>query len=693
MSKQSPRSPSHRLFAMGSSQSRGATAASSQDLYAIKAGDRVAVTMDVENFRLFQNDYGGWEAEMTLMFGNVGTVLRVEPTGGVMVDYPVAKRTWNINPAVLEKVIVYKTGDKVRVCVSLERLKQLQEGHGGYNEAMAQCIGKVGLVITTAADADTFVRIGGHRWMFNPLCLAPAPTATVDREEAEMGGLHEAIQTLGSFEQLLRHMLDDVDVVSTTEGGQQRSLRCSPLHVACFRGNEDDIRILVRNKRNIEALDNDKNRPLHYCAHGNQPDAMKILIEAGADVNALNEKKCSPLQIAVLKGHVDCVRLLLTCSRRIDVNTRDFAGDTALHDAISKGNFEIAAMLIDFPSMDLTIKNARGFNALHEACLKGNNPVVEKILLKRPDVVNIPKEDGFTALHLAAVNGHYRITQTLLAKGRCNLELRNNKQETPLVSATLRRQWDVVELLVEAGADINSQDKDGDTPLNTALHTTIMGHILLELLMGASGPSKATNLSAIERQLEDRKLAPICYLANRGADLYRKNKNGVSPLDTANALGIADVVLTWATKPRFVADTRAAKSPQTSRGAAGVVQCKICADAEADVVFKPCGHRVTCQECCLRCKLCLVCAKPVQAKVLSDGQPVQATQANQRRQQELDTRLQELEERHQCAICMERTRNVVFLCGHGACAECSANLDCCHMCRVPVERKIPIFSG
>lgn len=676
---------------MGGGQSKDAATASSQDSDLIKPGDRVAVTMEVENFRLLQNDYGGWEPEMTMMFGNFGTVLRVEPTGGMMVKYPDARHTWLINPVALEKVITYKTGDKVRVCVTLQKMKELQEGHGGYNEEMQESIGKVGLVIATTPDADAFVRICGKRWRFNPLCLVRAPTATVDIH-GERGGVGGAIEVLGQLEELLKHVLDDVGVIPTAEG-RQRSLNCSPLHIACFRGNEEEIRRLIRNKSNIEGVDKDKDRPLHYCAHGNEPGAMKILIESGADVNALNDKKHSPLHIAAVNNRVECVRTLLTSSRRINVNTRDFVGDTALHDAITKGHLEVATMLIEYPSVDLRITNDRGFNALHQACLKGNNPVVEKILSKRPDVVNIPKRDGFTALHLAVVNGHYRIAQTLLTKGRCNLELRNNKQETPLISAALNKQWDVLELLVEAGADIDSQDKDGDTALNIALHTTIMGHILWRLLLGSSGPSKAPNLSAIEQQLEDRKLAPICYLANRGADLYKKNKNGVSPLDTANAIGIADVVLTWATRPRFVPHTSDPQSRQGARAAAGVSQCKICADAESDVVFKPCGHRVTCQDCCLRCKLCLICAKPVQAKVRSDGQPVQATQANQRRQQELDAKLKELEDRHQCAICMERARNVVFLCGHGACTECSANLDCCHMCRVPVERKIPIFSG
>ncbi|XP_037514823.1 E3 ubiquitin-protein ligase mind-bomb-like [Rhipicephalus sanguineus] len=106
-----------------------------------KVGDRVAVTMDVENFRLLQNDYGGWEAQMSLIFGNVGIVQRLLPSGGLMVNYEVANATWQLNPVAVEKLIAYKTGDKVRVCVALEAMKELQKGHGGYNENMRPRMG------------------------------------------------------------------------------------------------------------------------------------------------------------------------------------------------------------------------------------------------------------------------------------------------------------------------------------------------------------------------------------------------------------------------------------------------------------------------------------------------------------------------------------------------------------------------
>lgn len=97
-----------------------------------KVGDRVAVTMDVENFRLLQNDYGGWEAQMSLVrsshvisrafqhnlkatlitpeplhmqiFGNVGIVQKLLPSGGLMVHYKVANATWQLNPTAVEKV-------------------------------------------------------------------------------------------------------------------------------------------------------------------------------------------------------------------------------------------------------------------------------------------------------------------------------------------------------------------------------------------------------------------------------------------------------------------------------------------------------------------------------------------------------------------------------------------------------------
>ncbi|KAK0073502.1 hypothetical protein PV325_009619 [Microctonus aethiopoides] len=57
----------------------------------------------------------------------------------------------------------------------------------------------------------------------------------------------------------------------------------------------------------------------------------------------------------------------------------------------------------------------------------------------------------------------------------------------------------------------------------------------------------------------------------------------------------------------------------------------------------------------------------------------------------LETRVADLEEANMCSICMERRRNVAFLCGHGACEHCSAPLKTCHMCRKSITKKINLY--
>ena len=57
----------------------------------------------------------------------------------------------------------------------------------------------------------------------------------------------------------------------------------------------------------------------------------------------------------------------------------------------------------------------------------------------------------------------------------------------------------------------------------------------------------------------------------------------------------------------------------------------------------------------------------------------------------LESRLQAREDAIQCAICMERDKQILFLCGHGACRECSERLETCHICRRQIQNKIQMY--
>lgn len=62
------------------------------------------------------------------------------------------------------------------------------------------------------------------------------------------------------------------------------------------------------------------------------------------------------------------------------------------------------------------------------------------------------------------VNGFFSILQ-----GEADIEVRNNRQQTPLMLAVTQAHTPVVNLLLEKGARVATHDEDGDSPLHLVL--------------------------------------------------------------------------------------------------------------------------------------------------------------------------------------------------------------------------------
>lgn len=124
------------------------------------------------------------------------------------------------------------------------------------------------------------------------------------------------------------------------------------------------------------------------------------------------------------------------------------------------------------------------------------------------------------------------------------------------------------------------------------------------------------------------------------------------------------------------------------------VECLVCSDlSEENVRLEPCNHKPACEDCSSRMKKCLQCGVVVQKRITKDGRiiPAKSRQPSAERMRYLECKIAEIEESHACSICMERKRNVVFLCGHGTCSKCADTLKTCHMCRKTITKKIPIY--
>lgn len=112
------------------------------------------------------------------------------------------------------------------------------------------------------------------------------------------------------------------------------------------------------------------------------------------------------------------------------------------------------------------------------------------ILLKGDGgLVNSHSHDGWTPLALAAHFGSRESAKLLLAAGADHgIRSQNPTGNTPLHAAVAGKRHEIVELLVEAGADVNAQDADGWTPLNLAAHEGVADTVSY-LLANSADPS------------------------------------------------------------------------------------------------------------------------------------------------------------------------------------------------------------
>lgn len=675
-------------------------------------GDKVKVLLDVEKLKVMQEGHGGWNPRMAEYIGKLGTVHRVTDKGDIRVQYEGCNNRWTFHPGALTKVMLFSVGDMVRVIDDANKVKELQRGHGEWIDVMKASLGKIGKITKIYTDGDLRVNSEGQTWTFNPLCVSLVPGSAT-----EMNNTMTANQREEHTNPLLGHLLVDhqhmectsndrlvreaaqghTDIVreilqTFQEKVDQKSSGKTALQVASHQGHLDIVRMLLVAGACVEVRDDDGDTALHYSAFGNQPEVMELLLKKNADIDAVNKARCSALHVAVNKQHVNCVKVLLKF--RCNINTQDSYGDSALHDAIGKENVEIIDLLINVPEIDFSLKNKRGFNVLHHAALKGNNFATERLLAKTRQIVDVKKDDGFAALHLAALNGHYQVAETLLTQGQCEVDIRNNRKQTPLLLAVSQGHCSLIELLVGFGANINAEDEDGDTGMHLALMKQ-KSEVDIKDAQTISGIVEHLNGQGLEKC---NGFAIACFIAQEGGNHTHKNHKGKTPVELlSDHHKLKELLLYYSSLNSAQAHSIARENGDPGSSAAESNQtesdCLICCEMIASITFDPCGHTVTCEDCCVRMKKCIACQESIHKKIGPGGRVISSKvrQASAERLRYLENKIQEIEEAHSCSICMERRRNVAFLCGHGACITCAQTLKICHMCRKPITKKINLY--
>lgn len=299
-------------------------------------------------------------------------------------------------------------------------------------------------------------------------------------------------------------------------------------------GSPDSCRVLLEAGAHPDA---DDDPPLIHAVDSGKREIVEMLLDKGAKVDAkleYGDYHATPLILAASNGYQDLAKLLI--DRGAGVDTGVWYGNTALHYAINGEQPELVKFLVDLGAN--TGQTQSGEWSALQRCYTTADCM--KVLLEAGADLNWAEPDG-TALYLAAYYNSLDVAKLILSyrpdlEVKCPAEKSWDAGYTALHVAASKDFPEMLKLLIEAGAELESKTPMGGTPL------------ILAVANNAEGCTKAlleydTDINAKDVQGDTAlhclplpaRLSIAKLLVNRGANLELRNRAGKSVLDLAIA--------------------------------------------------------------------------------------------------------------------------------------------------------------
>uniref|UniRef100_A0A8D8VL39 Transient receptor potential cation channel subfamily A member 1 n=3 Tax=Cacopsylla melanoneura TaxID=428564 RepID=A0A8D8VL39_9HEMI len=281
------------------------------------------------------------------------------------------------------------------------------------------------------------------------------------------------------------------------------------VHQASTKNRVNILLFIHNHSGDLNIQDLNGNTPLHVAIDQDSYDAIKFLMESGVNTNILNNKKQAVIHLATELNKVPVLLVLLQYKDRIDIMQRGDHGRTALHIAAIYDFDECARILVKDFGASLKKACSNGYYPIHDAAKNASSKTMEVFLqygesigCSREEMISLFDAEGNLPLHSAVHGGDFKAVELCLKSGAkistqqfdlstpvhlaCSqgaleivrlmfnlqpgeklicLNSTDAQKMTPMHCAAMFDRCDVIQYLIDEGADLNVLDKEKRSPL------------------------------------------------------------------------------------------------------------------------------------------------------------------------------------------------------------------------------------
>ncbi|KAK4220458.1 ankyrin repeat-containing domain protein, partial [Podospora fimiseda] len=345
------------------------------------------------------------------------------------------------------------------------------------------------------------------------------------------------------------------------EKGCQTRTRTTALHIAAYAGLSHLCEHLVQSDpTSISAPDKLFRNPLHWAAENGHSNVAAVLLQHKTHPDCSDIQQIKPIHLAAWRGHASIVKIL--CIAGVTPNSRTAGNNGPESSSLISQRWKGA---YGWSGRETRVKP-------YDGTIEGGGCAIYYAMLENSDVSADATYLGATALYYAVRRGNVRCVSALINQGadvckmsnwwpgnvgagRGTSRCRPQELRAPLHEAI--HVWNkengkecesIMRLLIDAGADIEQESGNGETPLLLCFGSRracfIRGlmprgpiMVLLGYLAAAADVKKTRppcNDVALHLALQDYKdLEVILALLDHGSNPNRRDANGQTALHSA----------------------------------------------------------------------------------------------------------------------------------------------------------------